>query len=171
KLGSHWAAQILEQDRARFAAELERMRADYHHEHQMLQADLDRGIRVGQVQFETEYRALVEAWGKLAALRDAMGALAQAGVPADPEAIQGCGEALDDFAVAIDAQGPFLPVEIFDELCAVRMVASDEAVELRSAARGAAPSQTQRRFEDFLKYAERTSTAIRAYLQALRIRK
>jgi hypothetical protein len=53
-----WANRILEQDRRRYAEEIERVKNELERTSKRLQAELDKAVHVHRVQFETEFKAL-----------------------------------------------------------------------------------------------------------------
>jgi hypothetical protein len=74
-LGKVWANRILEQDRRRYAEELERVKTELERTSREWQAQLDKAVHVHRVQFETEFKALSDLWASLSRVRAAFGAV------------------------------------------------------------------------------------------------
>ncbi len=125
-----WASRILEQDRAKYVIEIEKLKNDYQRdlerlkgelefERQRVQAQLDRTVYVHRVQFEKEFSALSEIWLRIAELRAVFEALATrsrdaAGDAAFQERIT---ELVSPKFYAllntVDQQSPFYPQNVF----------------------------------------------------------
>src|SRR6266705_3512382 len=71
-LGKLWADRILEKDRQHYREELERLKSSYEAANKSIQSELDKRIHVYRVQFETEFKALSEIWGKITEVRGEM---------------------------------------------------------------------------------------------------
>jgi hypothetical protein len=61
-LGKIWANRLMEQDRAKYAADLEALKSRFEQSHRRLQAELDKTIFGHQLKTQTEFNALRELW-------------------------------------------------------------------------------------------------------------
>ena len=79
-LARSWARRMLEEDRARYHAELDAVKHTYTHELERLKEDLaasnrklhghiDHAVFVSRPQFEAEFRTLTNTWERIADLR------------------------------------------------------------------------------------------------------
>lgn len=124
-----WANRILEQDRAKYVAQFERLKNDYQRdlerlkgeletERQKLQVHLDRAVYVHRVQFEKEFAALSEIWKCIAELRAVFEALSMRSRDAagDAEYMKRIDDLVNPkfyaFLNAVDQQSPFFPENI-----------------------------------------------------------
>ena len=110
-----WAARILESDRARFAADVERLKSELEASNRRLQAEFDKRVFIGRTQFETEFLALADIWKKVAKVRATMSIPLRAPNKSDKDhqAFEAASKAVDELVVAIDTQSPFYPKEIY----------------------------------------------------------
>src|SRR5690242_8955355 len=61
-LGKVWANRLMEQDRAKYASDLEALKSRFEQSHRRLQAELDKTIFGHQLKTQTEFDALRELW-------------------------------------------------------------------------------------------------------------
>src|SRR5579864_5487370 len=71
-LGKVWANRLMEQDRAKYAADLEALKSRFEQSHRRLQAELDKTIFGHQLKTQTEFNALMEMWKKVPPLESAV---------------------------------------------------------------------------------------------------
>lgn len=125
-LGKVWATRILEQEQAKHAEQLSR-----------LKGELDKMIHVHRVQFEAEFRALKDIWQAASGLRSHISALRpRMSVTESSEGYdecfwkryQGFQAALNTFQNAIDDNAPFYSDELFREVDALLRIAKHEEV-------------------------------------------
>ena len=68
-LGKVWANRLMEEDRAKHAKAIEELRSRLETMNKRVQSELDKTAHVHQIQFQTEFKALSEIWGKVMELR------------------------------------------------------------------------------------------------------
>ena len=71
-LGKIWASKILAKDRAKYSAEMERLKNELERASKQVQGEIDKTVFVHRVQFETEFKALTDIWAKVAHVRGEM---------------------------------------------------------------------------------------------------
>jgi hypothetical protein len=71
-LGKVWANRLMQGDIAKHAKDLEEIKSNFEATNRRIQAELDKTLHVHRVQFETEFRALIEIWAKVSAMRSAI---------------------------------------------------------------------------------------------------
>lgn len=136
-LGKVWANRILEADRAKYAHELARLQDAFDATSRRLQGELDKALHVYRIQFEVEFNALVDIWGKLSLLRTAMAELSPSLVehvdleePADARFARraaALSASLNALKRAVDDHAPFYPEELVGALDnAIRIAVSEE---------------------------------------------
>ncbi len=128
-LGKVWANRILEQDRKKYAEEMEavkekhaanlsRLSGELEAMNRRLQADLDKTVHVHRVQFETEFKGLVEIWRSACAVRSAiMGLRLQTNYSeaAFSDRCKDFAQKLQSLKTAVDDHSPFYAPEVFDK--------------------------------------------------------
>ncbi len=118
-LGKVWASRILASEKAQYAEQLSRLQGELEATNRRLQAELDKTIHVHRIQFETEFKALVDVWRTASAVRSAItGLRPQTGLSEDdPETAfitrfnDFCMK-LNQFKSAVDDHSPFYTAEI-----------------------------------------------------------
>lgn len=130
-LAKIWTNRLLEQDRARYAEQLDKLKNDYQRDlerlkndlethRQRLQAHLDRTVHIHRAQFEKEFGALSEIWQRIAELRAVFEALGLRSRDAaqDAEYLRQVTELVVPKFYAlvnsVDQQSPFYPQNILD---------------------------------------------------------
>ena len=135
-----WAGRLLERDRARNGEVIERLRGDLEAANRRIQAELDRIVHVHRIQFETEFQALRDIWGKATEVRTTMQVLrpeiSVAGVGHDSNSESWKEEfgkrstafnaAFNALLDAVRSQEPFYPADIHGVLEAILSVADQE---------------------------------------------
>ncbi len=148
-LGRIWATRILEQDRRKYAEELEavkekhaanltRLNGELEATNRRLQAELDKTIHVSRVQFEVEFTALRDVWRTASAVRSAIAGLRpQTGFAEDdPDAaflarFNDFVRKFCEFRTAVDDHSPFYTAEVFQKADELIRVAIHEDVACR----------------------------------------
>jgi len=148
-LGKVWANKILEQDRKKYAEELEavkekhaanlsRLNGELEAMNRRLQAELDKTIHIYRVQFETEFKALLDIWRTAVAVRSAIvGLRPQMGFAEDnPDAaflarFNDFLLKLHGFKAAVDDHSPFYTPEVFQKAEELLRIAIHEDVACR----------------------------------------
>lgn len=151
-LGKVWAGRILQQDRKKYAEELEavkekhaaslsRLHGEVEAMNRRLQAELDKTTHVYRVQFEKEFQALVEIWKAVSELRSEIAALRPSmslGLPNVSRRQEELDKRFGSFQKALWAlqhaihdQGPFYGEEVYDEVGRLAIIAIRENVEMQ----------------------------------------
>jgi hypothetical protein len=137
-LARSWARRMLEEDRARYHAELDAVKHTYTHELERLKDDLeasnrklhshlDHAVLVSRPQFEAEFRTLTNTWERIADLRAVFPVLDERPNNRtranDTEYATWCAKVRAEFVPRADAlmnsvtaQAPFYPKELLEAL-------------------------------------------------------
>lgn len=183
-LGKVWASRILEEDRAKFANELERLKTDLDRTTRLLQGEIEKTLFVTKTHFETEFQILRDIWQKVSAVRARMSVLrpVMSIVDLRISSEQALDEdfppfliAVKDLVDAVDHNSPFYPPEIFTRLDQLIRIAqrerddiglSDRKESLSFAGRG----RWKANFDEFCSVSDAISGQIRERLEKLSIR-
>lgn len=142
-LAKVWAARILEADRAKYAVELERLKAEIEAKNKEFQGRVDKTIRVHRVQFETEFNALKDVWATLCRLRGVFGLLRpiMSTAPFDEtpdqklakltERLKAVGVAFNEARTAADSLSPFYDATIYAAIEALLQTAHHELIDVQ----------------------------------------
>ena len=150
-LGKVWASRILEQDKQKYARELESLRRSFQHDletlkaqleatNRKLQGEVDRVVFVSRARFEAEFGALMRIWERIADVRSVLVTLE--GRPRnddDPARVKVWQQAVDTqvspridaLLTAVESQTPLYPKPLYDtfaELILKARVATTESV-------------------------------------------
>lgn len=170
-LGKVWANRILELDRLKYSAELERLRGE-----------LSKTLHVHRQQFETEFRVLCDIWAKLSNLRSAIAGLRPTTDIISPDEssedrlnrrLTRFNEAFDAFVRVVDDQSPFYPEDIFQELSVTLQSARRESISVSLGRLERTTDWSKKgaaNFEAFRKSADKVSPLIRNRFTNLQIR-
>ena len=124
-LGKVWANRILEGERAKYAAEMERLRSSLERTNRLLQGEIEKTIFVSKTHFETEFRALEQIWRYISTVRARMAPLRPQFDIVDvrqtqeerlQERFEPFVTAVKELIAATDEQSPFYPKEIYGPL-------------------------------------------------------
>jgi hypothetical protein len=171
----------MDQERARHAEELERLRGNLERQHRLLQGEIEKTIFVTKVHFETEFRALAEIWQHVARVRSAMSNLRPILEWADPNEtreealsrrVKDFGHALGGLVKAVDQQSPFYPPEIYTALDKLIVKAKSEGSDAALPFGAFEPDWYQRgrnNFDEFCGMAEGVSNLIRERISKLSV--
>jgi hypothetical protein len=181
-LGKIWATRILEKDRQKYREELQRLTSTYEAANKSVQAELDKRSHVYRVQFETEFKALSEIWGKITDLRSDMAGIRPAidSPLADGEdaigryrrRLERFGQTLAEFKVLVFKYAPFYPEEIYDRMYLMINLAGAEHVKVSMACRSGTTPATwfddgEQQLNQMVTQANGISNAIRQRVQKL----
>jgi hypothetical protein len=187
-LGKVWAARILEQDRAKYTTEIERLKGSLEQTNRAFQAEIDKTLFVSKTHFETEFDLLREIWASVSAVRTAMsqlrlssriGPVDQTREQQNSELNERFGEfnqTLNRLRQAVDDNSPFYPTEIFVVLDRLILTAQSERddIKLTMGTEEAFSFQWYKRGrENFMRYmeeVEKVSALIRERLAKLSVR-
>jgi hypothetical protein len=183
-LGKVWANRILEQDRAHYASELERLKTDLDRTTRLLQGEIEKTLFVTKTHFETEFQILREIWQEVSVVRASMSALRPKFDIVDVR--QTPAERLGERFAAyvpdvlkliqtVDRNSPFYPQEIYETLDQLVRIAlrerDDIAVESSEDTLSlAGRNRGKENFDQYLALAEKLSTQIRDRLAKLSVR-
>lgn len=183
-LGKVWANRILEQDRAHYASELERLKTDLDRTTRLLQGEIEKTLFVTKTHFETEFQILREIWQEVSVVRASMSALRPKFDIVDVR--QTPAERLSERFAAyvpdvlkliqtVDRNSPFYPQEIYETLDQLVRIAlrerDDIAVESSEDTLSlAGRNRGKENFDQYLALAEKLSTQIRDRLAKLSVR-
>ena len=183
-LGKVWASRILEEDRAKFARELERLKTDLDRTTRLLQGEIEKTLFVTKTHFETEFQILREIWQEVSVVRASMSALRPKFDIVDirqtpEERLTECFAAYVPAVLkliqTVDRNSPFYPQEIYETLDQLVRVAlrerddiavfsSDDTLSIAGRNRG------KENFDQYLAFAEKLSTQVRDRLAKLSVR-
>jgi hypothetical protein len=168
-LARSWARRMLEEDRARYHAELDAVKHTYTHELERLKSDLaesnrkihghiEHAVFVSRPQFEAEFRTLTSTWERIADLRSAFPVLDER--PSnrtranDAEYSIWCAKVRSEFVPRADAlmngvttQAPFYPKELLEALSDLILVGKTALAEAISENPRESPDYAKRRRE------------------------
>ena len=127
-LGDVWLGRLLEKERAKFAREIEQLKAGFAQELERYRAQLDRSIFVTRAHFETEFEAYKTVFAKLAEMRLLFGELrpavnivpandtAQAKLERLTNAVRKAQDGYNELITASENLSPFYPPEIHGQI-------------------------------------------------------
>lgn len=187
-LGKVWAARILEQDRAKYTAEIERLKSSLEQTNRAFQAEIDKTLFVSKTHFETGFNLLREIWTSVSAVRTTMSQLRPSlriG-PADQTREQENSEldkrfrefnqTLNSLRQVVDDNSPFYPAEIFVVLDRLILAAQSKRddIQLSIGTEEAFSFQWYKRgrenFGRYMEDVEKVSALIRDRLAKLSVR-
>ncbi len=182
-LGKVWANRILEQDRAKYASEMEQLKTELDRATRLLQGEIEKTIFVTKTHFETEFQILREIWQEVSVVRASMSQLRPKFGIVDvrqtkEERLTECFEAYSPAVVkliqTIDRNSPFYPQEIYETLDQLVRVAirerDDIAVLSEDALTLAGRNRGKENFDQYLALADKLSAQVRDRLAKLSIR-
>jgi hypothetical protein len=175
---------LLQRYQADHETRIVRLKTELEADIRTLQAALDRTIFVHRAQFDTEFAALRDIWGKVATVRATMALIRPELdlVPANetPEAREM--RELERFRVfivdldalvkAVDTQSPFVPREIYQKLEQAIQVAGTESDEVQLERHERERDWLRRgreHYQQFCEHAGEVSDLIRARLERLTV--
>jgi hypothetical protein len=182
-LGKVWASRILEQDRAKYAREIEELRSSLERTNRAFQGEIEKTLFVTKTHFETEFKILREIWQRVSEVRATMSVLRpMSGYPATrPEQEAHLNRVFEAFMAdlinlvhAVDHNSPFYPQEIYvllDQLIHVAQRERDE-IELTLHERFGLEwfSRGKENFGQYMTLVEKVGASIRERLSKLAVR-
>ena len=179
-LGKVWANRLMEEDRAKHAKAIEELRSRLEAMNRRIQSELDKTMHVHQVQFQTEFKALSEIWGKVMELRSqrieltsCLEVLRQKDAPtADREHMfttrfEDFSRVLADLKRAVYEASPFYPKEIYDRALQIVEIGMQEERDLRQ--RGPDYGCLDFAAAEITERADRLAELIRARIESLAV--
>lgn len=143
-LGKMWANRLMQEDIAKHAKDLEALKFRWEGMNKRVQAELDKTVYVHRVQFETEFKALSDIWGRVSNVRAALAELRpqleiippeQDSKLARMDKLEGkfkkFAMASGELRQAAHNQSPFYTREIYDEITRMIDTLSDEEAQLK----------------------------------------
>jgi hypothetical protein len=183
-LGNVWASRILEKDRAKYATEIERLKADLDRATRQFQGEIEKTLFVTKTHFETEFQILREIWQEVSVVRASMAQLRpKTGIvdvrQTKEERLAECFQVyvLDVLRLihTVDHNSPFYPKEIYETLDQLIHVAIRERDDIAVSGDEdtlslAGRNRGKENFDQYLALAESFSSQVRGRLAKLSVR-
>jgi hypothetical protein len=182
-LGKVWANRILEQDRLKYATEMEKLKSELDRTTRLFQGEIEKTLFVSKTHFETEFQILREIWQEVSVVRASMSPLRpqldivdvrQTPVERLKESFEAYVPVVTKLIQSVDHSSPFYPKEIYESLDQLVRIAlrelDDISVDNEDALTLAGRNRGKENLDQYLVLAERLSAQIRDRLAKLSVR-